>query len=124
MALEYKVDTWNPTHTSRRVSAEELVDLYERLQGTESADICWNDQGDQVLIVSVGEETATVSLLHDATWYWLGASPDTELVAVELGGTESFVPKGAIVPRRLGLEILLGAHDFPHLLAAHSWREQ
>jgi hypothetical protein len=124
MELEYIIETWNPTHTSRQVSVEELVDVYEQIRGSESADITWNDQGDHVLIVSVGEETATVSLLHDATWYWLKVSPETELVEIELCGQEAFVPKGAMAPRRLGLEILLGAHDFPRLLTEYAWREQ
>jgi hypothetical protein len=124
MELEYLIETWNPTHTSRHVRVEELVDVYAQIRGSASAVIVWNDGGDDVLIVSVGEDTATVSLLHDATWYWLEVSPETELVEIELGGQEAFVPKGALVPRRLGLEILLGAHDFPRLLTEYAWREQ
>jgi hypothetical protein len=124
MELEYNIVTWNPTHISRYVSVEELVDVYAQIRGSESADITWNNGGDRVLIVSVGEDTATVSLLQDATWYWLEVSPETELVEIELCGQEAFVPKGAMVPRRLGLEILLGAHDFPRLFTEYAWREQ
>jgi hypothetical protein len=124
MEQEYVIETWNPTYASRQVSVEELADVYERIRGNESADITWNSGGDDVLIVSVGEEVSTVSLLHEATWYWLEVSPETELVEIELGGQESFVPKGAIAPRRLGLEILLGAHDFPRLFREYAWREQ
>ncbi len=124
MDLDYLLETWNPTHTSRHVRAEELVDAYARLRASEAAVIVWNDGGDPVLIVSVGEDTATVSLMQDATWYWLEVSPETELIAIELGGDEAFVPKGAIVPRHLGLEILLGAYDVPRLFTAYAWREQ
>jgi hypothetical protein len=124
MELEYIIETWNPTHTSRQVSVEELEGFYEHIRGSESADITWNNGGDDVLIVSVGEDTATVSLLHDATWYWLEVSPETELVEIELCGQEAFVPQGAMVPRHLGLEILLGAHEFPRLLTEYAWREQ
>ena len=33
MELEYIIETWNPTHTSRHVSVEELMDVYEQIGG-------------------------------------------------------------------------------------------
>ncbi len=122
--VDLTLDTYRFGHEERRVSVEDLPAVYAHLQGSDAAAITWNNGGEQVLIVSVGDDDSTVSLLNDSTWYYLVISPEQELVEIELCGQEAWVPKGAILPKELGLDVLLGAHDFPRLLKNYSWREQ
>lgn len=122
--MEFKLDIYRRGHEERLINVEALPAIYAHLRSSDSATITWNDGGDQVLIVSVGENDSTVSLLNDFTWYYLEISPEKELVEIELCGQEAWVPQGVILPKNLGLEVLLGADDFPGLLKKYSWREQ
>lgn len=120
--MDFKLEIYNPSLTTTTVTEEELADVYPSLAGDTSPTIAWNEDGDQVIIVAIVDDThSVVSLLSNSTWYYLVASSDDELVEVNLCGQESWVPQSAIVPRQLGLHVLLGADDVPRLLTEHSW---
>jgi hypothetical protein len=63
-------------------------------------------------------------MLDVSTWYYLQISPDEEPVEISLGGQDSLVPKGAILPKAFGLEVLEKAEDFPALQREYAWRAQ
>lgn len=122
--MEVKLDTFEPHGVTRLVPREDLRSVYSGLTSDQSATLTWNDGGDQVLIVAVGDDYSIVTMLNNSTWHFLQISPDEELVQVSLTDEESLVPKGAILPKALGLEVLEKAEDFPALLREYSWREQ
>jgi hypothetical protein len=57
-AVQYTLDRYSPSHTSRIVSAGELADVYASL---DDSVLTWNDGGDDVLVVSVHDRFSTVS---------------------------------------------------------------
>jgi hypothetical protein len=122
--MDIILETYDPVYVKRLVAREDLRSAYTGLNSDQSATLAWNDGGDQVLLVAVGDDYSIVSMLDDSTWYYLQISPDEEPVQVSLGGQDSLVPKGAILPKALGLEVLEKAEDFPALLREYSWREQ
>jgi len=122
--MEVKLETFEPHLVTRLVSSDDLRGVYAGLEGDNSSTLTWNDGGNQVLIVAVGDDYSIVSMLDDFTWYYLQVSQDEEPVEACLGGQDSLVPKGVILPRALGLEVLEKAGDFPALLRKYSWREQ
>jgi hypothetical protein len=122
--MEVKLETFEPHLVTRFVSREDLRSAYAGLEGDHSSTLTWNDGGDQVLIVAVGDDYSIVSMLDDFTWYYLQVSPEEEPVEACLGGQDSLVPEGVILPKALGLEVLEKADDFPALLREYSWREQ
>ena len=94
------------------MNPDELADVYATVKPEESPTFTWNDLGDQVLIVTVGADSSTVSMLNDDTWYYLEASGDDDEVEVMIEGFDDFGPKGVVLPRNLGLEVLQKADDF------------
>jgi hypothetical protein len=122
--MDIKLETFEPHRVTRLVPLEDLRSVYSGLTSDQSATLTWNDGGDQVLIVAVGNDYSIVTMLNSSTWHFLQISPDEELVQVSLTDEESLVPKGAILPKALGLEVLEKAEDLPALLREYSWLEQ
>jgi hypothetical protein len=123
--VDVLLELWSPEHTARAVPRDDLPAVYRELSGDQSPTLTWNDGGDdQVLIVSVADDFSTVSMLNDRTWYYLETSPEEDLVEIDLGGDDAYVPKGVLAPREFGLDVLLRADDFPYLLTEYMWREQ
>ena len=121
--MQFTLDTHSPSHTSRLVSDDELLSVYDSL-GDDSV-ITWNDcGGDDVLIASVHDDFSTVSLRHEDTRYWLVMSEDARLVEIVLCGLEAWVPAGAILPRQVGLAALGSVEDVAGMLGKLRWREQ
>lgn len=119
-----ELDTGVPTRVSRVVNPDELADVYATVRPEESPTFTWNDLGDQVLIVTVDADSSTVSMLNDDTWYYLETSGDDDEVEVMIEGSMTSVPKGVVLPRSLGLEVLQKADDFDRILSDYSWRLQ
>ncbi len=117
-------ETWTPVRQERTLDAGEIETVYRSLAPGTSATFTWNDLGDDVVIVSVAADHSTVSMLHDETWYYLTTSDSDEEVEVDMAGQKATVPRGAVLDRDLGLEVLRQVGDLPRLLAAYSWREQ
>lgn len=122
--MQYLVDVRYPEHRKTTVTADELPDAYAGLKEADSPSVVWNDGGDDVLIVVVGDDHAVISLKSEETWYYLTVSGDEEEVEVDMGGTDSYVPRKALAPRELGLTVLQRAGDLPGLRTDYSWDEQ
>ena len=119
-----ELDTGFPNRVSRVVSPDELADVYRHVKNEESPTFTWNNLGDRVLIVTVDRESSTVSMLNNDTWYYLEISDDEEEVEVRIEGELTSVPKGVVLPRDLGLEVLQKSEDFERVVSEYSWREQ
>jgi len=63
-------------------------------------------------------------MLNNDTWYYLEISDDEEEVEVRIEGELTSVPKGVVLPRDLGLEVLQKSEDFERVVSEYSWREQ
>jgi len=122
--MDFKVETWEPAHVERSVTIDELDDVYRTTSGGVSPTFTWNDLGDQVLIVAVGDDYSVVSMLNDDTWYYLQGSDVDGEAEVAMAGQPAHVPKGAILRRETGLEVLRKAGDFTDLLKSYPWMEQ
>lgn len=119
-----ELDTGFPTRVSRVVTSDELAYVYRHVDADESPTFTWNNLGDQILIVTVDSDSSTVSMLNHDTWYYLEVSDDEDEVEVRIEGQMTPVPKGVVLPRDLGLEVLQKAENFERLLADYSWRLQ
>jgi hypothetical protein len=83
-----------------------------------------DSDGGRLLIVMVGDDYSTATMVNGDTWYYLALSADEELIEVDFGGQESLVPRGAVLPRGTGLELLEKSADWDALVAAYPWRER
>lgn len=125
MSLSYEIDLMAPPYGKRIVSGEELPAVYAELKQAASPSVTWGSMDDgAVLIVAVGDDYSVVTMGADDTFYYLQTKDDDEPVTVDMGGTDGEVPGGAIVPRELGLEVLLRADDFTALRTDYMWVEQ
>ena len=122
--MTIKYETWVPVHQERIVESGMLDSTYERAPGESSPTFTWNDLGDDVLIVSVGDDYSIVSMLTGGTWYYLQGSECTEEAEVNMAGQTTTMPRSVILERGQGLEVLKHAGDFMYLLKAYSWVEQ
>lgn len=122
--MEYVVEIRHPKHERTTVTAEELPRIYADLEESASPTVVWNDDGDDVLIVAVGDDYSFISLKTEWTWYYLVVSDDEEEIAIELGEVDSYVPRKALAPREFGLAVLLSAGDLPTLRTDYMWEAQ
>lgn len=122
--MEYLVEVWYPEHEKTTVTGDKLPDRYASFKERDSATVAWNSDGDEVLLVSVGDDYSVISMLSDGTWYYLVVSDDEEEVSVYMDGTDAYVPRKAMAPRELGLTVLQRADDFPGLRTDYLWDEQ
>ncbi|MFD8542410.1 hypothetical protein [Streptomyces sp. NPDC059649] len=113
-----------PTHETRIVEREDLPRVYREAKELASPTFTWNDLGDEVLIVTVGADYSTATLMKDDTFYNLAVSTSDELREIQVSGDTSLWPEGHILPRELGLEVLLRAPDIDSLMHEYTWEEQ
>jgi hypothetical protein len=121
--MEYLVRVDYPQYQTTRVTEKELPAAYGRLTEISSANVTWNDGGDDVLIVAVGDQHCVIALKSEKTWYWLSVSDDDEHIYIAWGGVDGEVPRKALAPRELGLTVLLRADDLPGLRTDYMWTE-
>ena len=123
--MTYEIDLMHPGHKAWTVTREELPAAYADLKEGNSPSVTWGDISDGgVVIVQVADDYSVVTLGVDDTFYWLQTSDDDEPVTVEIGGTDGEVPRGALVPRELGLEVLLRVDNLAALRTDYMWAEQ
>jgi hypothetical protein len=91
---EYLVRVDYPKRQRTRVTEKEP----RLMPATEisSATVTWNDGGDDVLIVAVGDQHCVITLKSDETWYWLFVSDDAGEVYTAMGGIDAEVPRKAL----------------------------
>ncbi|WP_433262294.1 hypothetical protein ACQPWR_22470 [Micromonospora vinacea] len=118
-----KIEIFVPEYLSREVGLEEARNAYQSL-GSDSASFTWNDCGDEVLTLSVGEDHSTATILKDRSFYDLeqGDVPGEELI--EMDGSVVAYARSLILPREAGLELLNVLPDFDRLFKAYQWRAQ
>ena len=119
-----KYEEWVPGHRERVVEPGDLESTYRRASGASSPTFTWNDLGDDLVIVSVGDDYSIVSMMTDDTWFYLRGSGPDEAMAVTMAGQEATVPGSAVLERAQGLEVLKQVDDFARLRSEHSWMEQ
>jgi hypothetical protein len=120
--MDYLVTVMYPEHSERTVNGEALPAAYAALKGTE-ANVSWGQEGSDSLILQVADDYCVITGTFDGGYYYLQTSDDDELVPVLMGDVDAEVPKGAIVPRELGLEVLLRVDDLPALRTDYMWVE-
>lgn len=92
-ANDDQVETWTPEHRKEDVDVDALDSTYDRARGTDSPTFTWNDLGDGVLILSVGNDYSVVSLLTAGTWFYLRGSESEGQAEVTMAGQPATVPK-------------------------------
>jgi hypothetical protein len=122
--MQYLLEVRCPEVKATTVTWAELPGVYANLKQAEYPAVVWNDCGDDVLIVAVGDDYSVTSMLTEATWYWLVVSHEDEEVFVYLTETGEHVPRKAMAPRDVGLAILQRANDFPGLRSDYMWDPQ
>jgi hypothetical protein len=121
---DFTLETANPDQNERVIAPDELPEVYRSVSGAELPVFAWNNLGDDVLIVVVGDDWSLVTMKSEETFYNLVLSDDGSPWEVELVDGEAIFPAGARLPRERGLEVLLKADDFPRLKVDHMWQEQ
>lgn len=119
------LDTYAPYLEHRIIERANLARDYEAAGAVRSPVFSVGDSDEgQLLLVTVGDDYSTAIMMNGDTWYYLALSPDEELIEVDFGGHGSLVPRGAILPRETGLELLERSADWDTLVAAYPWQEQ
>jgi hypothetical protein len=126
---EIKLKTWDPVRETRIINPRDLAREYESASRESPVTFTWNDLGDSVLIISVGADYCIVTMLFDSTFKDLVVSEEeTDLVEVIIDGQLSNVPKNTILPREVGLEVLLDVvkseGDFSELFLDYIWVDE
>ncbi|MBO1336303.1 hypothetical protein [Streptomyces sp. VRA16 Mangrove soil] len=116
-------ETWSPTYERRTVSVQEAVQAYRELPVNTSAAFSWNDCEEECLIVGVEPEFSTVTMGRDRSFWNLRISEDDEPVEIRLGADDHMWPRGCVLPRDMGLELLLKVDEFDSLFHEYSWAE-
>ncbi len=119
-----EMDEWVPTYSTREVQLSDLPEIWRSLPRERCFGFTWNDSGDEVIIVSVCDGYSTVSIVHDDTFYDLAISPEDGWREIEVLGEWRPWPVRSILPRDMGLEVLLRCDEFDILRREFSWREQ
>lgn len=123
--VHYEVELISEGYRPRSVSRNELPKVYADLPQRESPTVSWGDISEGgVVIVQVTDDYSATALGVDGTFYWLVETDEDEEVMIDLGGTDSMVPKGALAPRERGLEVLLAVDDLAALRTEYIWVAQ
>lgn len=130
--MDFIIETFIP-HTTATATEAELPEVYAKLPGeAASATVQWNADGDNGLIVAVGEDYSYVTLQHDGDFYTLTVKVESDNADEDedddevllIGGADTTVAKNQIASRELGLAVLQKAPDIPGLLTEYTWEEQ
>jgi hypothetical protein len=123
-AMEVVFETWIPAHRTQMVAMQDLPRVYRDATEELSPSFTWNDCGDEVLIVTLGDDYSTVTMLNKGTFYNLAISDSDEPAEILVSGDVTTWPEGQILPREMGLEVLLRAEDFQSVVRDYTWKEQ
>ncbi|WP_438489220.1 hypothetical protein [Streptomyces sp. S186] len=122
--MQIKFETWVPTHETRMVDLADVPLVYREAKESASPTFTWNDLGDEVLIVTVGDDYSTVSLMREDTFYNLAVSDSDDMREIQVSGDTTMWPEGQILPREMGLEVLSRVPDVESLVRDYRWEEQ
>jgi len=122
--MMFKLQTCRGKEVVRNIANEDLESAYRNVPPESSPTITWNDLGDPVVIVAVGDGYSVVSVMRNDTWYYLTLGEDEEEVSVDIAGGIVDLPRNVVLPFETGLIVLKDTENFDHLMQAYSWREQ
>lgn len=120
----FKFQTCRGEEITEDVAYEDLDSVYRNALSQSSPTITWNDLGDPVLIVAIGDGYSIVSLMRNDTWYYLAIGGGEKEVSVDVAGSVVDLPQAVVLPFELGLRVLKSTRDFEHLVQTYSWIEQ
>lgn len=83
-----------------------------------------DDGEDDCVIVTVEPDFSTVTMLRDRTFYNLQISEGAEDVEIDVAGETITWPKGCLLPRSMGFQVLLEAGDREAVWNRYTWIEQ
>ncbi|MGW5196737.1 hypothetical protein [Streptomyces spiralis] len=118
------VEVWDPSYRHSEVPLSQLPDVYRSIPSDASLGLTLDDGEDDCVIVTVEPEFSTVTALRDRTFYNLQLVDDPEQVEIMVAGEEIHWPKGCILPRETGIQVLLEAADRDQMWSRHTWVEQ
>ncbi|SHN12954.1 hypothetical protein SAMN05216268_120128 [Streptomyces yunnanensis] len=122
--MQIKCETWVPSHETRMLDLADIPLVYRDAKESASPTFTWNDLGDEVLIVVVGDDYSTVTLMREDTFYNLAISDSVDMREIQVSGDIAMWPEGQVLPRELGLEVLLRVPDVESLVREYRWEEQ
>ena len=106
----------------QEVRLEDLAAVYDSPEAGPGSDFRCDSRTSSVIVTLVGDTHCLVALRSRGTDDQFLVEPGNDETSVVLSGVRTAVPAGAVVPRRRGIEALLGIDDVERLRAAHSWR--
>ncbi|MGR6968192.1 hypothetical protein ACU639_00980 [Streptomyces cynarae] len=118
------VEVWGPSYRHFEVDLSELSDVYRSIPSDTSLGLTLDDGEGDCVIVTVEPDFSTVTALRDRTFYNLQLTDDHEEVEIMTAGEEIHWPKGCILPREMGTQVLLEAADRDVMWSNHTWVEQ
>ncbi|MFF6803400.1 polymorphic toxin-type HINT domain-containing protein [Streptomyces sp. NPDC012616] len=118
------VEVWNPSYRHEKVDLTALSGVYESVPEGASIGLTLDDGEDDCVIVTVESEFSTVAILRDRTFYNLQVSDNFENMEVDVAGEEISWPKGCLLPRSMGVQVLLEAGDRETVWNRYTWVEQ
>jgi hypothetical protein len=118
------VERWNPYCRQTKVGLADLPEVLATVPEDTSMGLALDDGADDCVIVTVEPEFSTVTMLRDRTFYYLRISDDSEEETILVAGEEITWPKGCLLPRPMGTQVLLEAGDRETVWDRYSWVEQ
>ncbi|MGW1029174.1 hypothetical protein ACWD4J_36770 [Streptomyces sp. NPDC002577] len=118
------VEVWDPSYQHSKVPLSDLADVYRSIPATASLGLTLDDGEGDCVIVTVESDFSTVTALRERTFYNLQIFGDSEEVVITAAGEEITWPKGCLLPRETGVQVLLEAEDRDAVWNRYTWVEQ
>jgi hypothetical protein len=119
-------EDWRTGHAGerRRVTLADVPALYGLGGEPGSATFTWNDGGDPVLIVGVGPDWSTASLMINQYWYSYVMDDADGYVPIEVAGQKPDLPRSELLPRDAALPVLMMVPDLDGIRRCFRWLSQ
>ena len=124
MSNTVTVEMWDPSYRHTKVGLVDLPAVLVKVPEDTSMGLTLDDGEDDCVIVTVEPEFSTVTMLRDRTFYNLRISDESEEETILVGGEEITWPKGCLLPRPMGTQVLLEAGDREAVWDRYTWVEQ
>jgi hypothetical protein len=118
------VEVWDPSYRHSKTPLSDLADVYRSIPVNASLGLTLDDGEENCVIVTVEAEFSTITALRDRTFYNLRISDDSEEAEILVAGEEITWPKGCLLPREMGVRVLLEAEDREEMWNRYTWVEQ
>lgn len=122
--MEYELELRYPKYEVTTITSDELAEIYAKVEESGQPTFTWNPDGDDSVTVVAGDDFSYINLLHDGSFYVLVVSEDEEEVVIVVGDNDTTVPRKALAPRQLGLDVLQRADQIAWLLTEYTWEEE